>query len=81
MRNRIVIATLAAGLTMLGAGIGDQARAIDPDRAPQAPTGHRQPTARDVPAAPAQPQNSAEKTRDKMDQDLERKLKSICKGC
>ena len=81
MRNRIVIATLAVGLTMLGAGVGNQARAIDADRVPPAPRGHRQPTARDVPPAPAPPQNSTEQARDKMDQDLERKMKSICKGC
>ena len=78
MRNRIVIAALAAG--MLAAGVGNQARAIDADRVPQAPTGHRQPSARDVPT-PRALQNSTEQARDKMDQDLERTMKSICKGC
>jgi hypothetical protein len=80
MRNKIVIAALATGLTMFTAGIGNQARAIDPDRVPQAPTGHRQPSARDV-LTPRAPQNSTEQARDKMDQDLERTMKSICKGC
>jgi hypothetical protein len=78
MRNRVVIAALAAGLTMLTAGIGKQAGAVN--RVPSAPVGYRQPTARDVPAAPAQP-NSAEEAKKKMDQDLERKMQSICKGC
>ena len=79
MRCRIVTAALALG--MVAAGVGNHARAIDADRVPPAPTGHRQPTARDVPTAPAPPQNSAEKAKNKMDEDLERKLKSICKGC
>ena len=81
MRNRIVAMWLAAGLTMLAAGVGNHARAIDADRVPSAPTGHRQPTARDVPAKPTPPQNSAEAAKKKMDQDLERKLKGICRGC
>ena len=80
MRNRIVIAVLAVG--MFAASVGNQARAIDPNRVPPAPTGHRQPTARDVPTAPAPPQKSAdEEAQKKWDQDLERKMKSICKGC
>ena len=77
MRNRIATSALACG--MLAAGVGSQARAIDANRVPPAPVGHRQPTARDVPSAP--PQNSAEEAKKKMDQDLEHKLKSICKGC
>jgi hypothetical protein len=75
MRSRIATAVLAGCL--LAAGIGNQARAIDADRVHPAPVGHRQPTARKVPTA----HNSAERAAKKMDQDLDRKVKGICKGC
>jgi hypothetical protein len=79
MRSRIVIAVLAASVAILAGGIGNQAWAID-NRTP-APVGHRQPTARDVPATTAPPQSSAEEAKKKMDQDLDRKVRSICRGC
>jgi hypothetical protein len=80
VHRRIAIA-LAGALTMLAGSVGNEAKAIDADRVPPAPVGHRQPTARDVPATAATPQNSAEDAMKKMDQDLDRKMKNICRGC
>ena len=44
---------------------------------PQAPVGHRQPSARDVPEG----ETSAEAASKKLNDELDRKLKSICRGC
>jgi hypothetical protein len=43
---------------------------------PQAPVGHRQPQAKDLPTDPHSEQAIKE-----MDRHLEKALKSICKGC
>jgi hypothetical protein len=89
-----LILAVAAGATAIGdAGIGSKAFAQSggsssymksspgsPDRTvPQAPIGHRQPRAGDVPseknlANPNDPVN-------KEDAVLDRKIKSICRGC
>jgi hypothetical protein len=45
----------------------------------QAPVGHRQPRASDVPVDAGQPMDAA--TVQRLDQELDRKLKSICRGC
>ena len=45
----------------------------------QAPVGHRQPRAGDVPVDAGQPMDAA--TVQRLDQELDRKLKSICRGC
>src|SRR5689334_3727710 len=44
---------------------------------PEAPIGHRQPTASDVP----EQRTRADEMLDKINRDLDKKLKSICRGC
>ena len=44
---------------------------------PEAPVGHRQPTASDIP----EQRTSADEMLDKINRDLDKKLKSICRGC
>jgi hypothetical protein len=46
----------------------------------QAPVGHRQPTAQDVQGVQQQG-NSADQAMKKIDDDLDKKLKGICRGC
>ena len=50
---------------------------------PQAPVGHRQPRASDVPQASAAPneQNSTLDLLAKENANLDKKIKSICRGC
>jgi hypothetical protein len=45
----------------------------------EAPVGHRQPKASEVPKEPEQ--TPAEKKQKELDQALDKKLKSICRGC
>lgn len=75
---RVMIVAIAAGMIVLAGDVSNRAVAANTDRVPPAPVGHRQPTARDV---PAEQDNSAEHAMKKMDQDLDRKVKSICRGC
>ena len=78
MRTTIVaIAAGAALVVSFAVGLTD-CRAAGANPVPPAPVGHRQPTAADV---PTKDENSADSAMKKMDQDLDRKLKSICKGC
>jgi hypothetical protein len=44
---------------------------------PEAPVGHRQPTVSDAP----EQRTSADAMLDKINRDLDKKLKSICRGC
>jgi hypothetical protein len=74
---RVMIVAIAAGLIVLASDVSNTAVAANTDRVP-APEGQRQPSARDVPAGQ---DNSAEQAMKKMDQDLDRKVKSICRGC
>jgi hypothetical protein len=46
---------------------------------PEAPVGHRQPTAQDVQGV--QEDNTADRAMKKIDDDLKKKLKGICRGC
>jgi hypothetical protein len=46
---------------------------------PPAPVGHRQPTTQDIQGV--QEGNSADQTMKKIDDDLKKKLKGICRGC
>lgn len=53
---------------------------------PQAPVGHRQPTAQDVHGGErhvqgGQDDNSADQAMKKIDEDLKKKLNGICRGC
>jgi hypothetical protein len=69
---------LSAIMVLLLAGIAIQAHAAA-GSARQAPVGHRQPTAQDV--QNTQEDSSADQATKKIDEDLDRKLKSICRGC
>lgn len=79
-------ALLLPGLLYATAGVGegDPTRSSDPSarsdesKVPQAPVGHHQPTAADVPRD--LPQDAAEKAREKRDRELDSKLR-ICRGC
>jgi len=68
---------VAALLLLPAAGSLSEARAAKAGSPPPAPVGHRQPTAQDVPRQ----DTSADDAMKKMDEDLDRKLKSICRGC
>ena len=81
-----LIATLAlmlmggpAAIAQTGGGAGSQGAASQTQPGREAPIGHRQPRAADVPSEknlsnPNDPMN-------KEDQALDRKIKSICRGC
>lgn len=83
MRKTIPIAAVALLLSVPGvlaqskSGTGPASPSAIQDRGiPQAPVGHRQPRADEVPAA--QEKNYTESAEDKA---LDRKIKSICRGC
>lgn len=57
-------------------GTGSSAGTTNSGSIPQAPVGHRQPRASDVPSN--QEKNFTESAEDKA---LDRKIKSICRGC
>jgi len=78
MRAMIRAAALWATAVLLLAGTASDAGAAA-NTSRQAPVGHRQPTAQDVQGA--QQDNSADETMKKIDEDLDRKLKGICRGC
>ena len=56
----------------------DPARSDPASRVPQAPVGHRQPTAADVPRT--EPKTPADLAREKRARELDAKLQ-ICRGC
>lgn len=83
MRKTISIAVMALLLSASGvvaqskSGTSGPANPSASDRGlPQAPVGHRQPRASDVP--PPQDKNYMESAEDRA---LDRKIKSICRGC
>lgn len=78
MCSRIMVVAMVVGLATLAGGMANETRAANADRVLPAPVGHRQPTVRDVPPPS---ENSAEEAMKKMDQDLDRKVRSICRGC
>ncbi len=69
----------AAALAQSGAGSpgGDASRGTSSS---QAPVGHRQPRPSDLPKADQAEENSMSGPT-KEDRDLDRKIKSICRGC
>ena len=82
-----LVATLAvmlliggpAAIAQTGGGAGSQGAGSQTQTGREAPIGHRQPRAADVPSEknlsnPNEPMN-------KEDQALDRKIKSICRGC
>ena len=50
---------------------------VPPSNIPQAPVGHRQPAAADIP----EQRTRADEMLDKLNRDLDKKLRSICRGC
>lgn len=83
MRKSIpVVVVMALLLAAPGAfaqsksGTGASSGSTNSGSVPQAPVGHRQPRASDVPSA--QEKNYTESAEDKA---LDRKIKSICRGC
>jgi hypothetical protein len=79
MRATIETAALWAALLLFLTGAATQAHAAASSTR-QAPVGHRQPTAQDVQGARLQ-DNSADQAMKKIDDDLDKKLKGICRGC
>lgn len=65
-----------AALAQSRSGTGASAGTTNSGSIPQAPVGHRQPRAGDVPSN--QEKNYTESAEDKA---LDRKIKSICRGC
>ena len=78
MRATIGTAALWATVGLLLTGPASEAHAAASSTRP-APVGHRQPKTQDVQGA--QQDNSADQAMKKMDQDLDKKLKGICRGC
>ena len=73
-------ATLVTGWPMATAYAQSRPAAqTSPQGTGQAPVGHRQPRAGDVPMDAGQPMDAA--TVQRLEQELDRKLKSICRGC
>jgi len=90
MKKRIttkLIATMAfmaliggpAAIAQTGGGAGSQGAASQSQAGREAPVGHRQPRADQVPSEKnlSDPNNPTNKE----DQALDRKIKSICRGC
>jgi len=81
MRAKVTVvwAALAVGTAVwLAAVMTSEVRAAGEMSGHQAPVGHRQPTAEDV---QGKGEESADEAMKKMDEDLDRKVKSICRGC
>jgi len=57
----------------------DTPKQAAPSPATQAPTGHRQPTASTAPPTPSAASPEAQQS--KLDRELDRKVRSICRGC
>jgi hypothetical protein len=77
-----VVAMLGAAMVMgwpMQAAHAQTRPGAQPVTPGQAPVGHRQPRAGDVPVDAGQPMDAA--TVQRLDQELDRKLKSICRGC
>ena len=77
MRSVVRSIGLLGTMMLLLTGVASAAHAASSVR--QAPIGHRQPTAQDVQSA--QEGNSADEAMKKIDEDLDKKLKGICRGC
>jgi hypothetical protein len=78
----VSLALLLAGtaaMAQTGTGTGSPGAASQPSMPREAPVGHRQPRAADIPSEKnlSNPNDPANKE----DQALDRKIKSICRGC
>ena len=78
MRVTIGTAALWAAVLLFLTGPATEAHAAASNTR-QAPVGHRQPTAQDVQGV--REDNSADQAMKKTDDDLDKKLKGICRGC
>ena len=78
MRAFIGMAPLCAIVVLLLTSVASEVHAAA-SSTPPAPVGHRQPKAQDVQGA--QQDNSADQAMKKMDENLDKKLKGICRGC
>ena len=83
---RTTILSMAALMLLIGGGpqafaqSGSSSVTKNPDRSiPQAPVGHRQPRPSDLP--PSQDLNDPNDPVSKENAALDRKIKSICRGC
>lgn len=84
MRTTIVVLSLlvllgGAAMAQTGGGKGTSSGATTSGSVPQAPIGHRQPRASDVPSEKnlSDPNDPLSKE----NQALDKKIKSICRGC
>lgn len=68
-----------AAIAQTGGGAGSKGAASQTQPAREAPVGHRQPRAADVP--PEKNLSNPNDPMNKEDQALDRKIKSICRGC
>ena len=68
-----------AAMAQTGTGAGSPGASSQPSMPREAPVGHRQPRAADIPSEKnlSNPNDPANKE----DQALDRKIKSICRGC
>jgi len=77
-----LVLACAAVMFALAAGEPQPAFGQATNASPQAPTGHRQPTASDTtPAPPADQGVGTTPELQKSEQDLNQRIKSICRGC
>ena len=81
MRKTIVVAMaiLVGAPAALAQNAGGTSTAVKNPQIPQAPIGHRQPRASDVPSE--KNLSDPNKPANKEDAALDRRLKSICRGC
>lgn len=76
---RVVWLAVAASALLLITASGWSSALAQGGPSREAPVGHRQPKASEVP--PDQQLTPAEKRQKELDQALDKKLKSICRGC
>ena len=75
----VVLLGIGASLAQTGTGKGTGSGGANAGSLPQAPVGHRQPRASDLPSEKnlSDPNNPVNKE----DAALDKKIKSICRGC
>jgi hypothetical protein len=81
-RTALLSLILAGAVLALAVGQPQLAFGQATSTPPQAPIGHRQPTASDVPPAPPAEQGVGTTPElQKSEQDVNQRIKSICRGC
>jgi hypothetical protein len=82
MRAKLTVVALLAGVAALaGSGATEGQAANNQGNERPAPVGHRQPTAQDVQTLPESTGQPGDAQDRKLEEELDRKLKGICKGC